>query len=112
MIPRDLYIPKSLTYIQEAYVARISLPTPLRPYANKQAMVEVPGDTVGELLEGLMGRFPDLKQHLLAENGSLRSFVNVYVNEEDIRHLQRNDTAIQETDLISIVPSIAGGCAT
>lgn len=90
-------------------MAKISLPTPLRPYADKKSMVEIGGATVGELLQGLTGQFPDLKQHLFADDGKLRSFVNVYVNDEDIRHLQRNNTAVKETDLISIIPSIAGG---
>lgn len=90
-------------------MAKIALPTPLRPFADKQSEVEVDGGTVGELLDGLTGQFPALQNHLFAEDGRLRSFVNIYVNDEDIRYLQRKDTAVKNGDLISIIPSIAGG---
>lgn len=88
---------------------KVSLPTPLRPYADGQAEVDLAGATVGALLDGLTDRFPDLKRHLFADDGKLRSFVNVYLNDEDIRHLQKGDTPVQDSDLVSIIPSIAGG---
>ena len=90
-------------------MATISLPTPLRPYADKQSEIQVHGETVGEALSDLTTKFPKLKQHLYAEDGNLRSFVNVYLNDEDIRFLQKGATTLTETDALSIIPSIAGG---
>jgi molybdopterin/thiamine biosynthesis adenylyltransferase/rhodanese-related sulfurtransferase/molybdopterin converting factor small subunit len=87
----------------------ISIPTALRQYAGAQASAPVEATTVGEALDKLTAQFPDLRKHLFDANGKLRSFVNVYVNDEDIRYLQKEDTAIKEKDEISIVPSIAGG---
>jgi MoaD family protein len=88
---------------------KIIIPTPLRAYAGKQESVELQAATVGEALQTLANRFEELKKHLYAEDGRLRSFVNVYVNDEDIRHLQKDQTRLREGDTISIVPSIAGG---
>ncbi|HYM82133.1 MAG TPA: molybdopterin-synthase adenylyltransferase MoeB [Candidatus Limnocylindria bacterium] len=88
---------------------RIHIPTPLRPYADQQAVVEVPGATIGEALAALVGRHAELKRHLYDEQGQLRRFVNVYRNDEDIRHLQREATPLRDQDTVSIVPSIAGG---
>ena len=90
-------------------MAVISLPTPLRPYADKQSEVAVSGKTVGEVLQDLTGRFPKLKPHLFSDDGQLRSFVNVYVNDEDIRFLDKHDTSVADEDALSIIPSIAGG---
>jgi molybdopterin converting factor small subunit len=90
-------------------VPKISLPTPLRPYADKQSEVAVHGATVGELLQNLAEKHPALRKHLFTDDGALRSFVNVYLNDEDIRYLQKNDTPVQDSDLVSIIPSIAGG---
>lgn len=88
---------------------KVIIPTPLRAYAGKQASVEVQAATVGEALSGLTSKFGDLKKHLYTDEGKLRSFVNVYVNDEDIRYLQKDQTQVREGDTISIVPSIAGG---
>lgn len=88
---------------------KVIIPTPLRAYAGKQESVELQAATVGEALQTLANRFEELKKHLYAEDGRLRSFVNVYVNDEDIRHLQKDQTRLREGDTISIVPSIAGG---
>ena len=88
---------------------RILIPTPLRPFAGKQDVVEVEGTTVGDALQRLVGRYGDLRRHLYNEDGRLRSFVNIYVNDEDIRHLDREQTALTAGDTISIVPSVAGG---
>jgi molybdopterin converting factor small subunit len=91
---------------------KVIIPTPLRPYAGKQESVEVQAATVGEALAALTGKFVELKKHLFSEDGKLRSFVNVYVNDEDIRYLQKDQTAVKAGDTISIVPSIAGGSAS
>lgn len=90
-------------------MAQIQIPGPLRQYAGKQATVEVPAKSVGEALTNLVSQHPDLKRHLYTEDGKLRAFVNVYVNDEDVRYLQKDATALQEGDTISIIPSIAGG---
>ena len=76
---------------------------------GKQASVDVQGTTVGEAMSALVAQHPDLKKHLYTEDGKLRAFVNLYVNDEDIRYLQKEATALKDGDNISIVPSIAGG---
>ena len=88
---------------------KVLIPTPLRQYTGKQASVEVAANTVAETLSKLTGRYPDLRKQLFTDDGKLRQFVNVYVNDEDIRHLERENTAVKESDTISIVPSVAGG---
>jgi molybdopterin/thiamine biosynthesis adenylyltransferase/rhodanese-related sulfurtransferase/molybdopterin converting factor small subunit len=88
---------------------RILIPTPLRPFAGKHDVVEVEGATVGDALKGLVGQYGDLRRHLYTDDGRLRSFVNIYVNDEDIRHLDRESTPLKAGDTISIVPSVAGG---
>ena len=88
---------------------KVIIPTPLRSYAGKQESVELEAATVGEALAGLTNRYEELKKHLFADDGRLRSFVNVYVNDEDIRYLEKENTPIKDGDTISIVPSIAGG---
>jgi adenylyltransferase/sulfurtransferase len=89
---------------------QIQIPSPLRQYSRKQALIDIPAKTVGEALAGLVSQHPDLKRHLYTDEGKLRAFVNVYVNDEDMRYLQKEATAVKEGDTISIVPSIAGGC--
>ena len=88
---------------------KILIPTPLRPYAGKEDCVKVHARTVGEALDLLTGRYGELRKHLYADDGRLRNFVNVYVNDEDIRSLQKEKTPLKEGDTISIIPSIAGG---
>ena len=88
---------------------KVIIPTPLRAYAGKQESVEVQAATVSEALSAVTTKFADLKKHLFSEDGRLRSFVNVYVNDEDIRYLQNDQTSVKAGDTISIVPSIAGG---
>ncbi|MGH9772157.1 MAG: MoaD/ThiS family protein [Candidatus Acidiferrales bacterium] len=88
---------------------KVIIPTALRPYAGKQESVELQATTVQEALSSLTSQFAELKKHLFADDGRLRSFVNVYVNDEDIRYLQKDQTRVREGDIISIVPSIAGG---
>jgi len=90
-------------------MARILIPTPLRQYADKLNAVEMTGGTVGEVLGALTLKYADLRKHLYTDEGRLRSFVNVYVNDEDIRYLQKDATPLKDGDTVSIVPSIAGG---
>src|SRR3954453_962626 len=90
-------------------MAKILIPTPLRPYTDKQDAVDAAGATVGELLSDLTSKHGGLKAHLYNEQGKLRSFVNIYVNDEDIRYLDREKTGVQADDTISIIPSVAGG---
>ena len=93
-------------------MAKILIPTPLRPYTDKQDSVDATGATVGELLADLTRRHEGLKTHLYNEQGKLRSFVNVYINDEDIRYLQKEQTPVNAGDTISIIPSVAGGVET
>jgi adenylyltransferase/sulfurtransferase len=90
-------------------MAKILIPTPLRPYTDKQDAVDAAGATVGELLADLTRKHSGLKAHLYNEQGKLRSFVNVYVNDEDIRYLQKEQTPVAASDTVSIIPSVAGG---
>ena len=87
----------------------IHIPTPLRPFTDKKESVEVSGGTVGELLADLTHRYEGLRKHLYTDEGRLRNFVNVYLNDEDIRYLQREKTPVKPGDSLSIVPSVAGG---
>lgn len=88
---------------------KVLIPTPLRVYAGKKDVVEAEGSTVGELLDNLTSQYTDLRNHLYNEDGRLRSFVNVYVNDDDIRYLEKEATPIKDGDTVSIVPSVAGG---
>src|SRR5580698_6038220 len=90
-------------------MAKILIPTPLRQFTGKQDSVTVPGATVGEVLNGLTAQYPDLRRQIFNDEGKLRSFVNVYLNDEDIRYLSKTDTPATDGDTISLVPSIAGG---
>jgi molybdopterin/thiamine biosynthesis adenylyltransferase/rhodanese-related sulfurtransferase/molybdopterin converting factor small subunit len=88
---------------------KILIPTPLRSYTGTLDAVEVDGATVGEALARLTQQYSDLRKHLYTDEGRLRSFVNVYLNDDDIRYLQREETPIQPGDTLSIIPSVAGG---
>jgi|SRR5580700_1585410 molybdopterin converting factor small subunit len=90
-------------------MSKIHIPTPLRQYVGKQSTVEVKGGTIAEVMAALVEQHPEVRRHLYTEEGKLRAFVNLYVNDEDIRYLQKEATAVKEGDNISIVPSIAGG---
>lgn len=90
-------------------MAKVLIPTPLRQYADKRDSVEIEGRTVGEILEALTAQYSELRRHLFNDEGKLRNFVNIYVNDEDIRYLDREATPVQASDTLSIVPSIAGG---
>jgi molybdopterin converting factor small subunit len=88
---------------------KVLIPAPLRPYTDRQDSVSLDGGNVGDVLQQLTTRYSELKRHLYGDDGRLRNFVNVYVNDEDIRYLQKEETPISEKDTISIIPSIAGG---
>ncbi len=88
---------------------RVYLPTPLRQYAEGAEYVVVSASTVGEALQKLVEKFSALRKHLYNESGKLRSFVNVFVNDEDIRHLQGEETPLKDGDTVYIIPAIAGG---
>ncbi|MES1262028.1 MAG: ubiquitin-like small modifier protein 1 [Acidobacteriota bacterium] len=90
-------------------MARILIPTPLRQFVEKNDSIYLPGATVGEVLAALTARFPDLKKNLYTDEGKLRSFVNVYLDDEDIRYMNKEATPVKDSDTLSIVPSIAGG---
>jgi adenylyltransferase/sulfurtransferase len=90
----------------------IHIPTPLRPFTDKLESVEVSGATVGELLADLTKKYDGLRKHLYTDEGKLRNFVNVYLNDEDIRYLQKEQTPVKSGDSLSIVPSVAGGAPT
>ena len=89
--------------------SKVYIPTPLRAFADNQEALDLEGSTVEEVLVNLTEKYGDLKKHLYNEEGQLRNFVNIYVNDEDIRYLEREKTPIKDGDTISIVPSIAGG---
>src|SRR5579872_5231001 len=90
-------------------MAKVLIPTPLRQYADKKDAVQLDGSTVGEVLGALTSQYPDLRKQLFNDEGKLRSFVNVYLNDEDIRYLKKDATPVANGDTVSIVPSIAGG---
>lgn len=87
----------------------IRIPTPLRTYTNGDKEVQVPGNTVGEVLGNFTAEYPDLRPHLFNGHGELRAFVNLFLNEENIRDLQGVETTLQEEDRLMLVPSVAGG---
>jgi molybdopterin synthase sulfur carrier subunit len=108
-IHRDQMNPRPSLWHHVYPMPKIQIPTPLRQYAGKQPAVDVKAGTIGEALSDLVARHPDLRRHLYTDDGKLRSFVNVYLNDEDVRYLQKEATAVKDSDSISIVPSIAGG---
>lgn len=87
----------------------VRIPTPLQNLTGQKALVEASGATVGEILSGLESEFPGLRERLRDDSGKLRRFINVYVNDEDIRFLENESTPVKESDEISIIPAIAGG---
>jgi molybdopterin converting factor small subunit len=87
----------------------VMIPTPLRPFVGKKSVIELKAASVGEALRSLTTEFADLRKHLYTDEGKIRSFVNVYVNDEDIRYLEKENTPLKDGDTVSIVPSIAGG---
>src|SRR4249919_1259310 len=90
-------------------MAKILIPTPLRQFTGKQDSVTAGGATVREVLDALAQQFPDLRKQIFTDEGKLRSFINVYLNDEDIRYLGKDATPAADADTLSLVPSIAGG---
>ena len=87
----------------------VFIPTPLRQFTNQNSVLRIDGKTVGELLRNLAADNPALQRHIFSDDGKIRGFVNVYLNNEDIRFLQKENTPVNDTDTLSIIPSIAGG---
>ena len=90
-------------------MATVFIPTPLRKFTNNTAKLEVQGSSVSEVVSKLTGNFPELKRHLINADGKIPSFINIFVDDDDIRNLQQEETAVKENTIISIVPAIAGG---
>jgi len=88
---------------------KVRIPTPLQKMTNNQAEIETQGKTIAEIIDGLEKSFPGIKGRLCDEAGKVRRFVNVYVNDEDIRFLEKEGTKVKEGDEVSIIPAIAGG---
>jgi molybdopterin synthase sulfur carrier subunit len=87
----------------------VRIPTPLRKLTNELDVVEVASGTIGSAIVELQAKFPGIKDRLIDEKGEVRRFVNVYVNEEDIRFLKNQETPLKDGDEVSIIPAIAGG---
>ena len=87
----------------------IRIPTPLRKLTNNEEVVTSAGTTIGAVLEELNRTYPGLGERIMDEHGTIRRFVNIFVNDEDVRFLQEKETPLKETDEVSIVPAIAGG---
>jgi molybdopterin converting factor small subunit len=90
-------------------MATVIIPTPLRKFTNNTARLEIQAATIAETVGELTVNFPDLKKHLLDDNGRIRSFVNIFVGNDDIRNLKQEATVVKADSVISIVPAIAGG---
>ncbi|MBT3241288.1 MAG: molybdopterin synthase sulfur carrier subunit [Chloroflexi bacterium] len=91
-------------------MATISIPTPFRPFTEGISKLELKANHVGGAVRELADQFPTLEQHLFSENGEIRSFVNLFLNGEDVRYLQGDETLLNPDDQLRIIPSIAGGC--
>lgn len=90
-------------------MATVRIPTPLRKFTGGNEEVTASGNTMGEILADLEKNFPGIQSRVCDDSGAVRKFVNIYANEEDIRHLNDLDTPIKDSDEISIIPAIAGG---
>jgi sulfur-carrier protein len=109
----NICLGKSVCWSPILEIMTIFIPTPLRQFTGGKDSIEVPGATVAEALDALTGSNPDLRKHLFTPEGKVRAFVNLYLNDEDIRYLpQKEATAVKPTDTLTIIPSIAGGCSS
>lgn len=90
-------------------MATVIIPTPLRKFTNNSSRLTVDAKSIGEMLSSLTLQFPDLKKHLLDANGKVPSFINIFVDDDDIRNLEQEFTVVKENSTVSIVPAIAGG---
>ncbi len=88
---------------------KVRIPTPLRPMTGGKNEVEIAGNSVAEILDNLATAHPGIKERICDEQGEVRRFINIYVNEEDIRFLTGKETPLKEGDEMSIIPAIAGG---
>jgi molybdopterin synthase sulfur carrier subunit len=88
---------------------KVRIPTPLRKLTNNEEVVEINAGTIGDAITELQSRYPGIRERLVDDKGEVRRFVNVYVNEEDIRFLQNQQTPLKDGDEVSIIPAIAGG---
>jgi molybdopterin converting factor small subunit len=90
-------------------MATVIIPTPLRKFTNNTARLTIQANSISEMIQSLTNDFPDLKKHLLDANGKVPSFINIFVDDDDIRNLQQEQTVVKENTTVSIVPAIAGG---
>lgn len=90
-------------------MATVIIPTPLRRFTNNTARLSIQANSVSEMIQKLTSDFPELKKHLLDANGKVPSFINIFVDDDDIRNLQQEQTVVKDNTLISIIPAIAGG---
>jgi len=90
-------------------MAIVFIPTPLRKFTNNTAKLEIQGGNIAEVVSALTTNFPDLKRHLTNADGKIPSFINIFVDDDDIRNLQQEQTPVKDNTIISIVPAIAGG---
>lgn len=88
---------------------QVFIPTPLKRYVGEKDSVEVAGTTVGEIISNLVTQYPDLRKHIYDERGKLRTFINIFLNDEDIRHINGLQTVVKINDSITMLPSVAGG---
>ncbi len=88
---------------------QVRIPTPLQKLTNNQAEVKAQGTSIKELIDDLEKNFPGFKDRICDEKGKIRKFINIYVNEEDVRFLQQDETPLKDNDEVSIIPAIAGG---
>ena len=107
--PKPMNLLKNILPEVTEKMAQVFIPTPLRKFTGNSAKLEVAGSTVGEIISGLTERFPELKRHLINADGTVPSFINIFVDEDDIRNLSLQDTPVKENSSVSIVPAIAGG---
>ena len=90
-------------------MATIIIPTPLRKFTNNTAKLQIKSGKISASIAELTSNFPDLKRHLLDDKGQIRTFVNIFIGDQDIRDLQQENTQVQEDSVVSIIPAIAGG---